>query len=102
MQSESYLTPPEAAPKFPGCPASTTVWRWARHGRKCRDGSHVFLEHVVVGGKIFIPERAIETFIQAVTAANALRKATRQPVVAPPQTDRARVDLTALKRWRLV
>lgn len=66
----NYLNCAEAAALAPGNPAKETVWRWARHGVKARDGRRIHLDHVVVGTRIFITDGAIDRFIEALTTAN--------------------------------
>ena len=71
MQSNNYLSLSEAAKRSPGRPHAATVWRWARRGVKARSGERIRLEHVRVGGRIFIPADALDRFFKAVSDADA-------------------------------
>ena len=96
----TFLTCAQAAQQFPAKRTRESIWRYARKGVKCRDGSTICLGHIVVGREIFIPEDAIEPFIKALTDANALKKPVPAPSPAP--TRRRDFDIQAiLKRGRL-
>lgn len=48
-----WITITAAAKLAPGRPNATTVWRWAMHGVKLRNGDRLRMQCVRFGGKIF-------------------------------------------------
>ena len=62
MDAKDYLTLSQAARKLPGRPAAGTLWRWCRRGLKVRDGRHVRLRHVRIGGRLYTTLDWIEEF----------------------------------------
>ena len=70
MKNE-YLSLAQAARIAPASPSPNTVWRWCRKGVKARTGERVHLEHVRVGGKIFIDRPALERFFKELADADA-------------------------------
>ncbi len=84
------LTCAQAARQFPGSPAPSTVWRWARKGVKARNGERVRLRHVRIGGQLFIPVEALAEFAEAV--ADADRQHFERDPGTPTPTPRPRSD----------
>lgn len=70
MQSSRYLTLNQAAVKLPGRPHSSAVWRWCRRGIKTLRGNRIFLEHIRLGGQIFVTMEAVEEFGRQLAAAD--------------------------------
>ena len=59
-----------AAKHCPGRPNASTLWRWARKGIKARSGVRIRLEHMRVGGKIFVTIESLSRFFENVAAAD--------------------------------
>lgn len=62
MDAKDYLTLSQAARQVPGRPAAGTLWRWCRRGLKVRDGRHIRLRHVRIGGRLYTTLDWIEEF----------------------------------------
>lgn len=59
---DNFLNMAQAARLCPGQPHPSAVWRWARRGIKSRAGGRVYLDHVRVGGEIFVTQDALDKF----------------------------------------
>ena len=81
--NENYLSISEAARKSPGKPSPSAVWRWARTGIKARNGTRVRLSHVRAGGRVLIPETALDEYFDA-------RPDASRPVGATPPRSESR------------
>jgi hypothetical protein len=64
INREQLLTFTQAAKLLPGRPNVATLWRWRTAG--CRG---VKLETVLVGGKRYTSQEALQRFVDATTAA---------------------------------
>ena len=64
------LTLSAAAKRCPGRPHASTLWRWARKGVKTRSGTRIRLEHIRVGGKIFVTHNSLNDFFRKVARAD--------------------------------
>lgn len=81
VTNERLITITEASQRVPGRPGVSTVWRWISAG--CRG---VVLESVLIGGKRYTSQEAIERFIAATTAQ---AKGEQPPVRTARQRERA-------------
>jgi len=81
-----YLTIAEAARSLPNKPAPSTVWRWCRRGVKARSGQRVYLDHVRLGGKIFVRTGDLDAFGAALAAADREHFAESDAQHDPPRT----------------
>ncbi|MBL7147094.1 MAG: DUF1580 domain-containing protein [Phycisphaerae bacterium] len=68
--SEALLALSAAAKRCPGRPNTSTLWRWARKGIKARSGPRIRLEHVRVGGKIYVTLDSLNRFFKKVASAD--------------------------------
>lgn len=57
-----YLTMAEAARHYPRPISGVSVWRHARKGVRCRDGSRVHLRHIRQGGRLLTTADDVRTF----------------------------------------
>jgi hypothetical protein len=48
---------------FPGVPSRSTVYRWIREGI-CHNGEQVFLEGMMVGGRMFVKRSEADRFLK--------------------------------------
>lgn len=64
IDSETLLSFPEAARRYPGRPHVSTIFRWAQRGVR-----GVTLETILCGGRRFTSSEALQRFAEAVTAA---------------------------------
>jgi hypothetical protein len=64
------LTLAAAAKLLPHRPHPSALWRWARRGLRARNGSVIRLEHVRLGGRIFVTADALATFGQRLAEAD--------------------------------
>lgn len=62
-QSEQLLTLTQAAKSLPGRPHVATLWRWRKRGIR-----GVTLETVVIGGRRYTSQEALQRFIDATTS----------------------------------
>ncbi|HEY7157267.1 MAG TPA: DUF1580 domain-containing protein [Gemmataceae bacterium] len=81
----------EAARRLPalrgGKPVNTsTVWRWTKRGVRARNGAHVRLESLKVGGTCCTSDQALLRFFQALSEDDSSPPA---PSPAPLQQDEA-------------
>ena len=65
--SSNYLSLSEVAAIAPGRPHTATVWRWCRRGIRARSGVRVRLEHLRVGGRVFVEKKALDRFFASLT-----------------------------------
>ncbi|HPO17369.1 MAG TPA: helix-turn-helix domain-containing protein [Candidatus Hydrogenedentes bacterium] len=70
METTAYKTMSEVSATLPGRPHVSAVWRWCRKGIKSRNGERVRLEHTRIGGKIYVKESDLDTFLQTLTDAD--------------------------------
>lgn len=81
--SHDLLTLTEAAKRLPTRPNSCTVWRWCRRGVLSRNGERIRLEHMRLGGRIFIAEGAIEKFGRALAESDGEHFQATEPAAKP-------------------
>ena len=70
--NSDFLTLAQGARVAPGSPSPNCLWRWCRIGVKSRSGERVRLEHVRMGGRIFVTREALERFGKALAEADEI------------------------------
>lgn len=66
-----YLTLTEAARTLPNNPHPASVWRWCRKGVASRCGRRVKLNHIRLGGKLYVTDEDLQRFGQELAEADA-------------------------------
>ena len=79
----TYLTLSQAAKRLPNRPHAGSVWRWCRKGVRSRSGRRIHLDHVRIGGRIYVTDEAIDQF------GRELAQADQEHVVCDESTRRA-------------
>ena len=87
MNHEHLMSFSAAAKSLPGRPNIATLWRWRTHGVR-----GVKLETILVGGRRYTSQEALERFSERITAAAngepASRRTNRQRKAAIGQAER--------------
>lgn len=87
---DEHLTLSEAAKIAPGRPSTNCLWRWCRRGVLARSGERVHLQHVRIGGKIFITPQWLEEFGHRLAEADVAYFELQQDAAAAPPPARKR------------
>ncbi len=93
--TSGQITLTQAAKIAPGRPSTNCLWRWCRRGVKARDGQRVRLQHVRIGGKIFVTLAWLEAFGRHLAEADVksfdlCQAAAHAAAVAEPPVQRRR------------
>ena len=71
---DPWLTRQEAVHHCPGAPEAApdpaTIWRWARHGVRARNGERVYLRTLRRGGRMYLRSSWLDCFFERLRAAD--------------------------------
>jgi hypothetical protein len=93
---DEYITLSQAARRLPQRTHTAAVWRWCRRGILTRNGQRIYLDHVRLGGRIYVTPQAITTFGQQLALGD--REHFRSPAANTRSIGRARSAQPADRR----